>query len=113
MEIDARVSGSVLICSVGGELDHHTAEEFKSFVDHHMANNPVKHLLLDLSRLSFMDSSGIGVLIGRYKRVKLSGGKVVVTNENKQVSRIFEISGIYEIISSYPSIDEALNNLHY
>jgi stage II sporulation protein AA (anti-sigma F factor antagonist) len=111
MELQAKVSGSVLICTVTGELDHHTAEEFKTFVDYNLQNNPVKHLILDLSHLSFMDSSGIGAVIGRYKRVSSAGGRVVVANESKQVSRVFKVSGIYEIISSCGSIRQALNKL--
>ncbi len=111
MDITAKVSGNILICRIKGELDHHTAEEFRSFIDHNLENNPVKHLLLDMSELSFMDSSGIGALIGRYKKVSLAGGKVLIVNENKQVSRVFEVSGIYEIINSYGSIRQALDGL--
>jgi stage II sporulation protein AA (anti-sigma F factor antagonist) len=58
-----------------------------------------------------MDSSGIGVLIGRFKKVNIRGGKVAVVNENKQVSRVFEVSGIYDIIKSYSSINKAVNDL--
>lgn len=111
MDITSKVSGNIFICRVKGELDHHTAEEFRDYVDRGLENNPVKHLLLDFTHLSFMDSSGIGVLIGRYKKVSSAGGKVVVVNENKQVSRVFEVSGIYEIISSYSSISKAINDL--
>lgn len=111
MDLTAKVKGNVLICTVKGELDHHTAEEFRDFVDHGLENNPVKHLVLDLTHLSFMDSSGIGVLIGRFKKVNLRGGKVAVVNENKQVSRVFEVSGIYDIIKSYSSVSKAVNDL--
>ncbi|MGI6703497.1 MAG: anti-sigma F factor antagonist [Clostridia bacterium] len=111
MELTANITGNILICRVKGELDHHTAEEFRTFVDYNMENNPVKHLLLDLTHLSFMDSSGIGALIGRYKKVSSTGGRVMVVNENKQVSRVFEISGIYEIIKSYSSISKAINDI--
>ncbi|NLO24715.1 MAG: anti-sigma F factor antagonist [Clostridiales bacterium] len=111
MELTANITGNILICRVKGELDHHTAEEFRTFVDYNMENNPVKHLLLDLTHLSFMDSSGIGALIGRYKKVSSTGGRVMVVNENKQVSRVFEVSGIYEIIKSYSSISKAINDI--
>ena len=99
------------IVRLKGELDHHTAEEFRDFVDRGLENNPVKHLILDLTHLSFMDSSGIGVLIGRFKKVNFRGGKVAVVNENKQVSRVLEVSGIYDIIKSYSSISKAVNDL--
>ena len=111
MDLTAKVRGNILICRVQGELDHHTAEEFRDFIDRGLENNPVKHLVLDLTHLSFMDSSGIGVLIGRFKKVNIRGGKVAVVNENKQVSRVFEVSGIYDIIKSYSSINKAVNDL--
>jgi stage II sporulation protein AA (anti-sigma F factor antagonist) len=111
VDLTAKITGNILICRVKGDLDHHTAEEFRTFVDYNLENNPVKHLLLDLTHLSFIDSSGIGTLIGRYKKVSSVGGKVVVVNENKQVSRVFEVSGIYEIISSYSSISKAINDI--
>ena len=111
MDLTAKVTGNILICRVQGELDHHTAEEFRDFIDRGLENNPVKHLVLDLTHLSFMDSSGIGVLIGRFKKVNFRGGKVAVVNENKQVSRVFEVSGIYDIIKSYSSINKAVNDL--
>lgn len=111
MELTAEITDNILICKAKGELDHHSSKEFKTFIDYHMENNPVKHLLLDFNCLSFMDSSGIGTLIGRYKRVNSIGGKVIVVNVNKQVSRVFEVSGIYEIISSYASIGEAVKDI--
>jgi stage II sporulation protein AA (anti-sigma F factor antagonist) len=76
MDLTAKVTGNILICRVKGELDHHTAEEFRDFVDRGLENNPVKHLILDLTHLSFMDSSGIGVLIGRFKKVNLRGARL-------------------------------------
>jgi stage II sporulation protein AA (anti-sigma F factor antagonist) len=111
MEISAKITGNVLICCVKGELDHHTADEFRNYIDYNLDNNPVKHLIIDVSELSFMDSSGIGVLLGRYKKVNGLGGKMAVVNENKQISRIFEVSGIYDIISAYSSVQQALKEL--
>lgn len=111
MEVKSKISGNVLICYVKGELDHHTCEEFRNYVDYHLENNPVRHLILDLSGLDFTDSSGIGVIIGRYKKVTGLGGKMVVIGENKQVSKVFGVSGIYEIIPSRSSINDALKEL--
>lgn len=111
MEIKSKICGNVLICYVEGEIDHHTTDEFRNHIDYNMENNPLKHLVLDMSRLEFMDSSGIGALIGRYKKVSSLGGKMVIVNENKQVAKVFEISGIYDIIHSYSNLEQALKEL--
>ncbi len=111
MELTAKITGNILVCSARGELDHHSAEGFRTFVDYNMENNPVKHLLLDLTHLNFMDSSGIGALIGRYKKVSSAGGKVAIIKGNKQVTRVLEISGIYEIINFYDSINTAIKDI--
>ena len=111
MEIKSKISGNTLICYVKGELDHHTCDHFRDYIDYNLENNPVKHLILDLSQLEFTDSSGIGVLIGRYKKVSGLGGKVAVVKEKRQVSKVFQISGIYEIIPSFSSIEQALKEL--
>jgi len=111
MEIKSKISGNVFICYVNGELDHHSTEEFRNYIDNNMENNPVKNLVLDMSWLQFMDSSGIGALIGRYKKINSFGGKMAIVNESKQVSKIFEVSGIYEIIPSYSNLNQALKEL--
>ncbi|MDI6706447.1 MAG: anti-sigma F factor antagonist [Bacillota bacterium] len=111
MDISSKISGNTLICYIRGELDHHTANEIREYIDYNLENNPVKNLIIDMSELSFMDSSGIGVLIGRYKKVTALGGKTAVVNENKQISKVLEVSGIYDIIFSFPSIQQALNEL--
>ncbi len=112
MEIKSKISGNVLICYVQGELDHHTADEFRNYIDYNLENNAVKHLVLDLSRLEFMDSSGIGALIGRYKKVSSLGGKTAVANVNNQVGRLLKVSGIYDIITSYRNPEQALKELY-
>ncbi len=111
VELIANITGNIFICEAKGELDHHSAEEFRTFIDYNMENNPVKHLLLDLTHLNFMDSSGIGALIGRYKKVNSAGGKVAIVKGGKQVARVMEISGIHEIMNVYESINAAIKDI--
>ncbi len=61
--------------------------------------------------MNFMDSSGIGAVIGRYKKMSLRGGKVCLTNVTPTVKRIFELSGMFKIISMYENVEEALRNI--
>ena len=81
-----------------GELDHRRAGEIRAELDGLIADPSVKRLVFDLNGLEFMDSSGIGMMIGRYKLMKNRGGSVAVMPGGRRVERIMELSGLYEII---------------
>lgn len=93
-----------------GELDHHNSEEVRIRVDDILDNHSYKTLIFNFDGVNFMDSSGIGVVIGRYKKMALRGGKVCITNAKPTVKRIFEMSGMFKIISLYDNVEEALKN---
>lgn len=100
-----------LIINLNGELDHHNAISIREKADKIIERNHIKHIIFDFTGTSFMDSAGIGVIMGRYKKVIFIGGKIAVTNINSAVDRIFRLSGLYKIIEKYDSIDAALNSL--
>lgn len=81
-----------------GELDHHTAKEVKHSLDSYLSKVNLKEVVFDLKDMSFMDSSGIGVVLGSYKRLKKSGTKIYVKNVNKQIDKVFKVSGIYQVL---------------
>ncbi len=81
-----------------GELDHHSAEQVKDELDNLIRRFDDMNLILDLKNLSFMDSSGLGVILGRYKKLKAKGGKMYIKNANTQIEKVFTVSGIYQII---------------
>lgn len=103
--------GTTLIVSVVGELDHHSAEHVRQKIDGELIKASTRNVIFDLSRLSFMDSSGIGVIIGRYKNVKKLDGKMAIVSSNKQVNRIIEMSGISKMIPVYDNIESAANKM--
>src|SRR5690554_3716166 len=111
MSLNLSVEQETLIVKIQGELDHHTAEEVRSEIDNELDNNRVKNILFDFSALKFMDSSGIGVLMGRYKKISQKKGQAGVYYINPQVRRIFEISGLLRIFKEYSSKEEALENI--
>lgn len=86
----------VTVC-LSGELDHMQTAGVRQELDELIADPGVKKLVLDLRELSFMDSSGIGMIIGRYKVMRRRGGSVAV-RAGRQVSRILELSGLYQIV---------------
>ena len=83
---------------LSGELDHNSAGPIRTQLDSLIADPSITRLELDLNDLSFMDSSGIGMIIGRYKLMARRGGTMAVLNGNRHVDRIFEMAGLYKII---------------
>jgi len=90
-----------------GELDQYLAAEVKCKIDIEMENSGKKNLIIDLSDVTLMDSSGIGLILGRYKILKSLGGGVCVCNAESSVKRVLELSGIEKIIKCFDTIDEA------
>ncbi|CAM5792259.1 MULTISPECIES: anti-sigma F factor antagonist [Brevibacillus] len=101
----------VLVVRLQGELDHHTAEELRGKVDDLLRQSSIRHIVLSLAELSFMDSSGIGVILGRYKQISARSGEMVVCSINPTIYRIFEMSGLFKVIKFRENEAEALHVL--
>ncbi|SHI38767.1 anti-anti-sigma regulatory factor, SpoIIAA [Clostridium cavendishii DSM 21758] len=99
---------NTLIVNLSGELDHHSAEEVRVKIDDRIERDRSKKLIFNFKEVTFMDSSGIGVVIGRYKKLLTLKGEVAVVYVNRSVKRVFELSGMFKIIKLYDSLDEAL-----
>lgn len=98
MEVFINFDNLTLVVKLVGELDEHSAEFVRRKLDTVFQDNNFNAVILDLSRMSFMDSTGIGVVIGRYKVLKKLGKKIYVRNPSPTVDKIFKMSGLYEII---------------
>jgi stage II sporulation protein AA (anti-sigma F factor antagonist) len=98
-----------LVIRLKEELDHHNALLIREKADKLIDRNNIKHIIFDFSGASFMDSAGIGVVMGRYRKVIFIGGKTAVANVSSSVDRIFRLSGLYKIIDKYDSVENALN----
>ena len=99
LKIDMETIGATLVVKIDGEIDHHTAKELKVDIDREIYVKNISNLVLDFDRVTFMDSSGIGVIAGRYKEIKARGGKVMVIRVKPQVDKILEISGLKSILN--------------
>ena len=108
VEIIFSVTDNTLIAELFGELDHHAAEGAREKIDEALDNYRVDNLVFDFAKISFMDSSGIGMIIGRYKTVSALGGKLSIAAPSKEADRILAISGIYRIIHSYKTVEDAV-----
>ncbi|MDI6605370.1 anti-sigma F factor antagonist [Aceticella autotrophica] len=109
MNISFKKVSNTLIVKVKGELDHHTANMFKEDVDKEYGKG-FKNIIFDFKQLNFMDSSGIGVILGRYKKVKENKGNISIVNPNSQLLKVIELSGLLRVINYYDKIDDAINN---
>ncbi|SEF55005.1 anti-anti-sigma regulatory factor, SpoIIAA [Caloramator fervidus] len=98
----------VLIVKMIGELDHHSAEEVRIKLDNKIDETGLNKIIFDFAGVNFMDSSGIGVVIGRYKKVKEFNGKVALINLKPHVKKVFELGGLFKIIKEYDSLQKAL-----
>ncbi|MEF2964416.1 anti-sigma F factor antagonist [Paenibacillus sp. M1] len=111
LQVEMKRHRDTLIVRLIGELDHHTADGLRLSLDEEIAKDGLRHLVLSLESLQFMDSSGIGVILGRYKLIKQKGGRMVVCGVNPPVYRLLEMSGLFKIMSVYENESAALSEL--
>lgn len=111
MKLTTDMQSGIFIVRIAGELDLSSVNEFRQTVDKVLDNQRSKYLLMNLEQLTFIDSSGLGAILGRYKKVNLLGGRILVTNVKPQITRIFELSGLLKILAVYPTEAEALEQV--
>lgn len=105
------VKEDVLIVRLAGELDHHEAEKLRTEWQTMIQENSIKHVVLNLESITFMDSSGLGVILGRYKEVLELGGEMIVCSVQGPIERLFEMSGLFKIVRLEESEEFALSTL--
>lgn len=98
MEFSISRRNNKLYVKVNGEIDHHSCAPLRDCVDLEIKSGGVRELIFDFSKLTLMDSSGIGILMGRYKLMKLCGGSVTVVGAESCIEKIMKLSGISDII---------------
>lgn len=98
MEFNIMRRKDKLIVKIGGELDHHSAKSVRENIDIEIKAGTVKTLVFDFENLTFMDSSGIGIIMGRFQLMKLYGGSVVIENAPEYVKKIIYMSGLSGIV---------------
>lgn len=88
-----------LIIKLIGELDEHYSGYARITIDKLSSERPINKLIIDMTELTFMDSTGIGVLIGRYKILASRGVPILLKSPTPAVDRVLRISGIYDIMA--------------
>ena len=88
----------LLIFKMTDEIDDHSVQKIRRKADYEMERYMPKRIVFDFDSVTFMDSAGIGLLIGRYKFANMLGARLEISNLTKRVRRIFEMSGILKLI---------------
>lgn len=95
------ITGTVLRIHLPAEIDHHAAMRLCAETDRLIQKKYIRRVVFDFSETTFMDSSGIGMLIGRYKLMRFMGGIVLAVNVGPRMYQILSMAGIYKIIDIY------------
>lgn len=106
MNVTLESSGSLLIAYLFGEIDHHTAAALRAQIDAAIQAKQPSHLILDFKNVSFMDSSGIGLVMGRYRLMQSCHGTVEIKNVSMRMKKIMELAGLGSIATIKEIIDE-------
>lgn len=102
------VNGETLIVHLPEELDHHTVEIIRKGTDQLFCSKRIRDVVFDYKNTYFMDSSGIGLVMGRYREVRYLKGDIYITCVNGKVSRFLEISGLYRVAKTAEKVEDAL-----
>lgn len=98
MEDEFKVIDNYLMIRMPDEIDHHHSVYISKVADQYILNEKVGNIVFDFERTTFMDSSGIGIIVGRYKKISCFGGQVFAINVDSRVRRILLMSGLNKIV---------------
>ncbi len=108
MEMKLIGEKKTLLIKITGELDHHIATKIKEEADKLMLTTNAINVIFDFSEMTFMDSSGIGTIMGRYKKSRALGGKTIAYGVNSDTLRIIKMSGMDKVIKLTSNLEKAI-----
>lgn len=97
MRYETEQIGGALVVKLYGEIDQHCVSEIRDDIDRQIAIRNINSLIVDLGGVEFMDNSGIGMIMGRYKNMVSRGGKMMLVRPQPQVDKVLELSGIKKL----------------
>lgn len=95
-----------------GEIDHHSAEKIKQVVEKEIKRTSAVNVAFDFGCVTFMDSSGIGMLIGRYKTVTALGGTMIIFDANEQIKRLMNMSGLTRLVTVSETLQMGITQMN-
>ncbi len=108
MEIELLNHLKMMVIRVDGEIDHHIAKNLRSEIDRVLSCSGVINIAFDFSKVSFMDSSGIGVIMGRYKKVNSLGGRIIIFGMNSNIKRLIEMANLKSIAHIANTLEDVI-----
>ena len=105
--LNYQVQENCLTIFLPSEIDHHNAEDIRKHADKVIEEQQIRCVIFDFEETNFMDSSGIGVIMGRYKLIYLLGGEVWAIHTNERMKKILTMSGVARIIQIYEEENQA------
>jgi stage II sporulation protein AA (anti-sigma F factor antagonist) len=111
VEIIFDVIKNTLVAELFGELDHHAAEKARDKIDEAVDNYGVQNLIFDFTNVSFMDSSGIGMVLGRYRKMNETEKKIAIVSCSKAIRNILNMAGVFSLMDYYNTKEEAIAGL--
>jgi stage II sporulation protein AA (anti-sigma F factor antagonist) len=106
MQVEFKRIKQTLVAGLQGEMDLTGADALKKQLDHYIEQEHIRRLVLNLEQVTFLDSSGLGIIIGRYKKMAAHHGKMYIVGAKPPVEKILVFSGINQIIPLYRSEHE-------
>lgn len=94
MSVEIRTNGETVTAYLSGELDHHSAKKMREAIDNAVELNMPSRLVLNFKNVSFMDSSGIGLVMGRYRILSRTGAELYVIGTSPQIYKVMKLAGI-------------------
>ena len=95
---DFQIIDNCLMVRMPKEVDHHLTSYISENADHYIMEDEVEHVVFDFEDTRFMDSSGIGIIMGRYRKIACFGGRVYAIHVDRQIRRILDLSGLNKIV---------------
>ncbi|MBQ2833359.1 MAG: anti-sigma factor antagonist [Clostridia bacterium] len=96
------IASDCLTVFLDGEIDHHSAQGLRTQIENLLSNRQLQTLILDFADVEFMDSSGVGMIIGRYKTMAARGGILLARGLSPAMDKLFHMAGLHRIISITP-----------
>lgn len=101
MAIETGSVQGTLVIRLSGDLDHHATEPIRNAIERELQRTNYRNLVLSFRDIDFMDSSGLGLILGRYRTVSQHGGRMVLCEVSTPLSRLFELSGLLKVMPVY------------
>ncbi|MEA4923905.1 MAG: anti-sigma F factor antagonist [Syntrophomonadaceae bacterium] len=109
MDLEFKQIRNTLLVRIQGEMDMVVAEKFRHEIDRKLETKKISNLIINLEKVSFIDSSGLGVLIGRYKKIAGLNGRMFIVGASPSVHKILKFSGINKLVSMYSNEQDIIN----